>query len=515
MLRSNSITMKMLLFAVFVLVAMNINVVFVAAHGRFNVDEAGEDTNDDDDANDGDYASITLTSDYMSVQVYMPMEGKYSDDRFYTGSRFEHASMIGDFVIGSSDSSSSTRQRKEVYGHGLWRQPHNPNWPESGVGLASEFGCGHDGVNCVGKGDIVNGVLGYDAARAGEPFLKIGAGVLIKGSCPDCNPDNDDDHYRFNSPYKFYRPPSWKLLASPGPNEVTFYSEERLGNYGYAIQKTTRLDGNVLTVRTLLTNLGKNQFATPWYSHNFFNGDREPIGPGYVLNLGLSEYGLPNKASLFKQPGLNAWSGDIEDYFDIVAAHDGSISLRVNKPIPDNIKLKADFLDESTQTLTDGSFTLHAPNGVTVYEKIPEMQTSSRNPFIYAYSVYAERGALCPEPVLLLYLQPAETTSWTQNLRFSTTSKAFDDSSSIIDGGRYSMFLFPSHMKDTISLDFFSGCTGFAILLVCLGVVILASLFVKSSSRQRQWRRRRVGYAPIPPHKLNLQDVSGDALSPI
>jgi len=495
--------MKMLLTFVAIISAMNINA--AAAHRN---DEEGEDTND------SDYASITLTSDYMSVQVYMPMEGKYSDDRFYTGSRFEHASMIGDFVIGSSDSSSSTRQRKEVYGHGLWRQPHNPNWPESGVGLASEFGCGHDGVNCVGKGDIVNGVLGYDTARAGEPFLKIGAGVLIKGSCPDCNPDNDDDRYRFNSPYKFYRPPSWKLLASPGPNEVTFYSEERLGNYGYAIQKTTRLDGNVLTVRTLLTNLGRNQFATPWYSHNFFNGDREPIGPGYVLNLGLSEYGLPNKASLFKQPGLNSWSGDIEDYFDIVAAHDGSISLRVNKPIPDDIKLKADFLDEGTQTLTDGSFTLHAPNGVTVYEKIPEMQTSSRNPFIYAYSVYAERGALCPEPVLLLYLQPAETSSWTQNLRFSTTSKAFDESSSISDGGRYSMFLFPSHMKDTISLDLFGGCTGF-VILVCLGVVILASLFVKSSSRQRQCRRRRVGYAPIPPHKLNMQDVSGDALSPI
>jgi hypothetical protein len=491
-------------------------------------DDEGQDIND----NSSEYASITLTSDYMSVQVYMPMEGKYSNDRFYTGSRFEHASMIGDFVIGGGDSDESSskhrgvgdetpQQKKEIYGHGLWRQPHNPNWPESGVGLASEFGCGHDGVNCVGKGDIVNGVLGYDTARAGEPFLKIGVGVLIKGSCPDCNSDRDDDHYRFNSPYEFYRPPSWKLLASPGPNEVTFYSEERLGQYGYAIQKTTRLDGNVLTVRTLLTNLGKNQFATPWYSHNFFNGNREPIGPGYVLNLGLSEYGLPDKASLFKQPGLNSWSGDIEDYFDIVAAHDGSISLRVNKPIPDNIKLKADFLDESTQTLTDGSFTLHAPNGVTVYEKIPEMQTSSRNPFIYAYSVYAERGALCPEPVLLLYLQPAETTFWTQNLRFSTTSKAFDDSSSNSENrsGRYSMFLFPSYysMKDTLSLYSFSDWqfTGFDIALVCLGVVILASLFVKSSYRQQS---RRVGYASIPPHEeLDMQDVvvSGDVLSSI
>lgn len=515
----------MKMFLTFVAIsAMNMNnAALVSAH-RSDDDEEEEG---DDNNNDGsEYASITLTSDYMSVKVYMPMEGRYSDDRFYTGSRFEHASMIGDFVIGGGGGESRRGEEetaREVYGHGLWRQPHNPHWPESGVGLASEFGCGHDGVNCVGKpGDIVNGVLGYDSARAGEPFLKIGVGVLIKGSCPDCNPDRDDDHYRFNSPYQFYRPPSWKLLASPGPNEVTFYSEERLGNYGYAIQKTTRLDGNVLTVRTLLTNLGKNQFATPWYSHNFFNGDREPIGPGYVLNLGLSEYGLPDKASLFKQPGLNAWSGDIEDYFDIVAAHDGSISLHVNKPIPDNIKLKADFLDESTQTLTDGSFTLHAPNGVTVYEKIPEMQTSSRNPFIYAYSVYAERGALCPEPVLLLYLQPAETTFWTQNLRFSTTSKAFDDSSSSSSRSSrsdvYSMFLFPSYMKDTLSsYSLFGGCAGLVILLFLGVVIILASLFVGSSSRQRQWRRRRVGYAVIPPHKeLNMQDVgSGGAVSPI
>jgi hypothetical protein len=193
----------------------------------------------------------------------------------------------------------------------------------------------------------------------------------------------------------------------------------------------------------------------------------------------------------------------------------------VNKPIPNNIKLKADFLDESTQTLTDGSFTLHAPNGVTVYEKIPEMQTSSRNPFIYAYSVYAERGALCPEPVLLLYLQPAETTFWTQNLRFSTTSKAFDDSNSENRSGRYSMFLFPSYysVKDTLSLYSFGDgqFTGIGIILVCLGVVILAaSLFVKSSYRQQS---RRDGYASIPPHEeLDMQDVvvvSGDALSPI
>eukprot|EP00581_Thalassiosira_minuscula_P031722 CAMPEP_0183783366 /NCGR_PEP_ID=MMETSP0739-20130205/63340_1 /TAXON_ID=385413 /ORGANISM="Thalassiosira miniscula, Strain CCMP1093" /LENGTH=120 /DNA_ID=CAMNT_0026027031 /DNA_START=116 /DNA_END=475 /DNA_ORIENTATION=+ len=101
-------------------------------------------------------------------------------------------------------------------------------------------------------------------------------------------------------------------------------------------------------------------------------------------------------------------------------ARDKSISMKITKPIPEGVRLKAEFLDENTVTLTDGSFTLHAPNGMSVYEKIPELQTQSRNPFIYAYNVYLERGTISPEPMLLLYLEPGETTSWTQHLKFSS-----------------------------------------------------------------------------------------------
>jgi hypothetical protein len=436
------------------------------------------------------YVNVSLSSPYMSARVFMPMEGGgFTSDRYYQGSRFEHGSMIGDFLIG---------KESEVYGRGLWREPHNPNWPESGIGLASEFGCGHDGVACVGRGDIYNGVLGYDSAKAGEPFLKIGVGALIKGSCLACA-WKDDDVYRFNSPYKFFRPPSWKVLPSPGPNEVTVYSEERLGDFGYGITKTTRLDGNVLTVRSLLTNLGKKQFATPWYSHHFFTGDREPIGPGYVLNLGLSEYGLPNQTPVFKQPGLGSWSGDMNDYFDITMASDGSISMTMKKAIPEGVKLKADFLDENTQTLTDGSFNVHAPNGVSVHEKIPELQTNSRNPFIYAYSVYAERGALCPEPMLLLYLQPAETTFWTQNLRFSSSTRSSAEKSYVFFLPMFSekAWEVPSHLSPRCAVMFIAACFG----------IIVASY------RRADDSRRRRGYSQIP-HQQNTGEVE-DTLSSV
>lgn len=403
-----------------------------------------------------------------------------NDGKYYTSSRFEHGSMIGDIVFGGD---------KSVYGRGLWRTPHDPSWPESGVGLASEFGCGDNGVTCVGKGDITNGVLGYESAKSGEPFLKIGVGALIKGSCPDCTGDDNGD-YKFNSPYKFYRPPKWNVLPSPGSNEITFLSEESLGEYGYRVQKTARLDGNVLTVRSLLSNTGKKQFTTPWYSHHLFTGDNDAVGPGYSLDLGLSEYGLKPNTAVFKQPGLGSWSGDLNDYVNVSLARDGSISMNVKKAIPDNVKLKAQFLDENTITLTDGSFTLHAPNGISVYERIPELQTQSRNPFIYAYNVYIEKGTISPEPMLLLYLQPGETTFWTQHLKFTSTDKN-SAAASFLSMFAFSAWQYPNSYSVRGMLMMMMVC--------CSLVVALYTRFGGSS------RRRSHQYSSIPDQPIEEQ----------
>ncbi|KAL3767187.1 hypothetical protein ACHAWU_003278 [Discostella pseudostelligera] len=464
------------------------------------------------------YHNLSLHSPLMSATVFMPLESSSgssaaipANEIYYLGSRFEHGSMIGDIFFGHD---------RSVYGRSLWRTPHDPTWPESGVGLASEFGCGDNGATCAGRGDITNGVLGYESAKVGEPFLKIGVGALIKGSCSECTTDGtpnnnnngDSSSYRFNSPYKFYRPPSWKILPSPDPNEVTFVSEEIVGDYGYRIQKTIRLDGNVLTVRSLLTNLGTKQFTTPWYSHHFFTGDVDPIGPGYVLDLGLSEYGVPKGTPAFKQPGLGSWSGDMNEYANVTMASDGSISMSVKKLIPDGVKLKADFLDENTQTLTDGSFTLHAPNGLSVYERIPELQTQSGNPFIYAYSVYAERGALSPEPMLLLYVRPGETTFWTQHLRFTSTSdkKTSGGSSSL---AFLSMLM--AEAMERIPWDFNSsssstsgGCAFLLFVVVSFGVILVANSTTTRITAGWWWRSSSLSpsttrrynhqYTPIP-----------------
>ena len=414
------------------------------------------------------YANVTLHSPIMSARVFLPFKDGSEDSQYYVGSRFEHGSMIGDVLFG----------HKTAYGRDMWRTPHDASWPESGVGLASEFGCGDDGPTCAGKGDITNGVLGYESAKNGEPFLKIGVGALIKGSCPDCLTDPTDD-YKFNSPYKFYRQPKWSTLPSPSPNEVSFVHEESLGDLGYRIQKTIRLEGNIMTVRTILSNSGKKQFSTPWYSHHFFTGDNDPVGPGYGIDLGLSEYGVKASTPLFDQPGMGSWAEDLNTYANVTMARDGSISMRMSKTIPEGVRLKAEFLDEQTITLTDGSFTLHAPNGLSVEERIPELQSQSRNPFIYKYNVYAERGTLSPEPMLLLYLQPAETTVWTQHLKFTSPVDGF--------GAPYLSMFLPSDWSNT---SFMYWRSALAVALCSAAFAGFYSMYLGI--------RRIDAYAPIP-----------------
>jgi hypothetical protein len=421
------------------------------------------------------YSNVTLHSPIMSAMVFLPYHNKPDDGQYYIGSRFEHGSMIGDIVFGAD---------RTVYGRKMWRNPHDNSWPESGVGLASEFGCGNNGPTCAGKGDIMNGVLGYDTAKIGEPFLKIGVGALVKGSCPDCLTDVSGD-YKFNSPYKFYRPPMWVTLPSPGPNEISFVHEETLGDFGYRIQKTIRLEGNILTVRTILSNSGRKQFNTPWYSHHFFTGDNDSVGPGYVLDLGLCEYGVKQSTPLFDQPGVGIWAEDLNNYANVTMGRDGSISIKMTKPIPEGVKLKAEFLDEQTITLTDGSFTLHAPNGLAVEERIPELQSQSRNPFIYAYNLYAERGTLSPEPMLLLYLQPGETTVWTQNLKFRSDDVRHEGPAQLF----LSMFL-PSDGENVRFIPWRSAIT----VAVCSAAFAgFYSVFIMIMSN-----RRVEAYSPIP-----------------
>ena len=445
-----------------------------------------------------EYSNVTLRSGELSVVVYLPATLSGNEDTFYRSSRFEHGSMIGSIqrtttetVISSTPNEAGVFEKKvkvhthELYGTELWRTPHNPYWPESGVGLASEFGVGDDGANCDyrcgwnGVNDVTNGVLGYKEANIGQSFLKIGVGELIKGSCPECD---FTGIFKFNSPYQFAKQPEWKK-SQPNDNVVILEHEAKLNQYGYRLVKTIVLENNVLSVTSTLTNLGIDEFRTVWYSHHFFDCDAEPIGPGYSLELDLKE----SRPQLFEEPGNSGWTVPLRNYAR-VTQHNDHIDVTLKRNVEIGARIKAEFLkDEHSR----GGFTMHGC-GVNVREDIAEVQTDSQAPLsMYGFNLYIEASTLSPEPQLLIHLERGATTSWTQRLVFeddATNSMALEEEAPV-PTETFSLKSIGSSMVPSRRVEAGNVVGG-------LVVLVTAICFVALMIRGR-WSRRRRSYTRI------------------
>ena len=416
------------------------------------------------------YSNVTLTSNGgdLSVVVYLP-SGIKPDQTYYSSTRFEHGSMIGAITRRSRDAAGN-EHRHVLYGTNRWRVPHDPYWPESGVGLASEFGVGDDGAFCnyrcgwYGVNDVTNGVLGYREARSGESFLKIGVGELIKGSCSTC--DSTDD-FKFNSPYKFAKPPLWTMQSSDSHNSVTLEHEAGLNQHGYRLRKDITLINNELLVKTTLTNVGRTPFSTAWYSHHFYTCDGEQVGPGYSVDVNLAGTG-----GAFEEPGTWFWSKPLRDYAEVTSASE-NVQIQMRRYVERDARIKAEFVRDDT---SNGGFTLRAC-GTAIEEQIPEVGTPE-GVSMYAFNLYIEADTFSPEPQILIHLFPGATTSWTQRLIFTDDERDQAEPTNKL-------------LRTTIVSQDSSKLPGLHFVAFLLVVSVIFG------SVQRLWKRNSE-YAPIP-----------------
>jgi hypothetical protein len=369
------------------------------------------------------YPNVTLTDGNLAVNIYLPRSLTNGEQAYYESSRFEHGSMIGPIRMLKGrrrrlESADHSKVHSDVlYGNDMWRVPHDPYWPESGVGLASEFGVGDDGDTCVfrcgwnGASNVINGVLGYDSARHGESFLKIGVGELIKGSCAACD---STDGYKFNSPYYFASTPRWTMYQ-PSVGKLILEHEAHLREYGYKIRKDISLEDDTLLITTTLTNFGNYPFSTVWYSHHFFSCDGQPIGPGYSVDLDVHTKTRRPGQILYDEPGLASWSSQLRDYAHVSPQPD-SVNLDFRRHVESGSRIKAEFTKDDD---SHGSFTLRGC-GTEIEEDI--LQSSTVPPQgdipMYGFNLYVEEGTLSPEPQVLIHLEPSHSKSWTQRLVF-------------------------------------------------------------------------------------------------
>jgi CubicO group peptidase (beta-lactamase class C family) len=200
----------------------------------------------------------------LKVQFYLPD----AQNGFYRGTRFDWSGVIGSL---------------EYKGHryyGPWFTKTDPT--------VNDFI--YQGADIIaGPCSAITGpveefstddkALGYEKAKPGGTFIKIGVGVLRK-------PPEGGRYNRFRL-YEIVDPGTWRVQTT-GPG-VTFTHDvaDPSSGYGYRYEKTIQLVPGrpEMVMDHRLMNTGKRAFASSVYNHNFLVLDGQPSGPDFVLQL--------------------------------------------------------------------------------------------------------------------------------------------------------------------------------------------------------------------------------------
>jgi hypothetical protein len=120
--------------------------------------------------------------------------------------------------------------------------------------------------------------LGYNDAKPGGTFLKIGVGVLLR---PD---DAPYDRYKL---YEVVDPGKWKTNVTPTAVEFTQQVNDPATGYGYEYRKTVRLAGSgaELAIEHSFRNTGRKPISSRVYNHNFLVLDGQAPGPDVRISV--------------------------------------------------------------------------------------------------------------------------------------------------------------------------------------------------------------------------------------
>lgn len=147
---------------------------------------------------------------------------------------------------------------------GQWYEHHDPKIHDAITGPVEEFRTNDSG-------------LGYDEAKIGGTFVRIGVGTVRKP---------DEKAYQPFNTYEIVDPGKWTIRRHRDRIEFTHRLKSDDG-YAYLYRKTVRLVKGKpeLLLEHSLKNTGQKVIDTTEYDHNFFVIDHEVVGPGVVVKF--------------------------------------------------------------------------------------------------------------------------------------------------------------------------------------------------------------------------------------
>jgi hypothetical protein len=119
--------------------------------------------------------------------------------------------------------------------------------------------------------------LGWNEAKPGETFIKIGVGVLRKGN----------GEYNRYAPYKIINPGTWNIKKGNDSVEFTQKLSDSNSGYAYIYRKLVRLVKNKpeMVIEHFLKNTGRLPIQSDVYNHNFVALDKQPPGPDFTVKV--------------------------------------------------------------------------------------------------------------------------------------------------------------------------------------------------------------------------------------
>jgi hypothetical protein len=171
---------------------------------------------------------------------------------YYRGTRFDWSGVI-----------ASLQYKGHEY-FGQWFEKYDPKLHDAITGPVEEFRTNDAG-------------LGYDEAKVGETFIRIGVGVVRKP---------DEAQYQPFRTYEIVDNGKWTVHKSGDHVEFVHTLADQTG-YAYVYRKVVRLTKGKpqLVLEHSLRNTGKKAIETAVYDHNFFVIDGTPTGPEFTVKF--------------------------------------------------------------------------------------------------------------------------------------------------------------------------------------------------------------------------------------
>jgi hypothetical protein len=299
------------------------------------------------------YPFVVLTNGVLKVTVLLPD----AQNAYYRSTRFDWSGIIAQVEY----ENHTYFQEWQDYNGTITSGNHDPLNPGTGTGTVEEF----------------RNPLGYDEAKIGEPFLKIGVGILER---------IENKPYHWDDPYKLIEPGEWKIITTR--NSIRFIQKIKTDfGFSYEYEKTVVLSENKPEIKIThrLKNTGTKDILGNPYCHNFFQFDYQAVDEYYKIT--------------FPKP-IQA----IDEFDSRVSIHENY--FQINTKMLDNSWVGGHINPARTR-----SYTLSNEKTKTSVEVVSDVD---HGPFY----ICAWKLAFCPEPMIEFDIKTGESFTWSRIYKF-------------------------------------------------------------------------------------------------